>query len=62
MTLLHEVLLGSQETMTLQDAIMMTPHEINNPDGLGYSPLHWAAQLGDVDAVATLAEHGADVN
>jgi hypothetical protein len=47
---------------TLQDALAMEPGHIDTIDYAGYSPLHWAAQLGYSEKVELLVLSGAAVD
>ncbi|PLB48481.1 ankyrin [Aspergillus steynii IBT 23096] len=42
--------------------IAQNPGDINTPDGMGRTPLAWAAARGDTRAIVTLLSHGADPN
>lgn len=37
-------------------------HKVNDRDGMGMTPLHWASIRGDADAVRKLLDAGADAN
>ena len=50
--------------MSLQVALNKPLYQIqiNIPDSLGYTPLHWATQMRDAAAVQALLQNGAEVN
>ena len=47
---------------TLVDAFLAPPSLINTLDQFGYTPLHWAAEHGDLQKAATLIRQGAVVD
>lgn len=64
-TLIHDVIL-KRNTITgarlsLREAVEIEPGSLNLLDGLGYSPLHWAARRQDMTSLDILLEMGADV-
>ncbi len=46
----------------MEDAILQDLENLDSPDALGRTPLHWAAARGDDRSVATLLAYGADPN
>lgn len=60
-TIIHEAVLGNTN-IKLEAALTLDPSRINDFDSAGYSPLHWAARLGNPPAAETLIRHGANVN
>ena len=62
-TILHKVILGLDKTgRTLADELSVTTREINLPDSTGRTPISWAAELGNQEAVSDLLAFRADPN
>ncbi|KAH6673063.1 ankyrin repeat-containing protein [Halenospora varia] len=60
-TLIHKIVTGLC-FQSLEEAILLYPDDIDAIDGLGRTPLTWAAVRGDEKAVVTLLSYGADPN
>lgn len=60
-TLLHKSVLGLSMTK-IEDAILQHPDDVDTVDGMGRTPLCWAAARGDDRTVAILLAYGADPN
>jgi len=60
---LHQIVLGVRP-LDLRSELegRLCCSQLNQEDKLGYTPLHWAASQGDVNAVRLLLEAGADVD
>ena len=62
-TILHKIILGLINTKRcLADELLVSTKEINTPDAEGRTPISWAAEHNDQNAVSTLLEYGADLN
>ncbi|KAM7192103.1 Ankyrin repeat-containing domain protein [Rhypophila sp. PSN 637] len=59
-TLIRDAILGIG-SITLEDALALEGCRVNELDDGGYSPLHWAITLDNMDQVRLLLEHGADI-
>jgi ankyrin repeat protein len=47
---------------TMVEALANCGLDVNAADSLGRSPLHWAAEIGDLEITKVLLDHGADAN
>lgn len=47
--------------VSLEEALALDSSRIDELDNIGYSPLHWAAELGYVDKANVLLRHGANL-
>lgn len=60
-TILHKIILGLTNTKrSLTDELLVSTKEINTPDAEGRTPISWAAEHNDQNAVSTLLGYGAD--
>ena len=60
-TILHKIILGLTNSRTLEDELSVSSKLINHPDSQGRTPLSWAAERGDRQAVKTLSIYKADL-
>ncbi|MBT5953166.1 hypothetical protein HOG98_00435 [bacterium] len=60
-TIIHWSVVSNSRTI-LKQVLEKTNEGINQIDVFGRSPLHWAAQKGDLDVVSLLVERGAKIN
>jgi ankyrin repeat protein len=60
-SILHEIILGINEK-SLAAEIDRAPTCVHDVDCFGLTPLHWASIVGNIDAIDTLLEAGADIN
>ena len=62
-TILHKIVLGLTNTKrSLTDELLVSTKEINTPDAEGRTPISWAAEHNDQNAVSTLLAYSADLN
>ena len=63
-TLLHDAVIwnGFEEPQVIVPLLVHADTDPDVEDGLGLTPLHWAASNGSVYAVELLLDHGADPN
>ena len=61
-TIIHKIVLDITHRDLVQELSTTPRAMINRPDFNGRTPLSWAAQRGDSEAVSTLLAHGADPN
>lgn len=60
-SMIHDAVLG-RITVPLEECITLQPDQINSLDDFGLAPLHLAVLTGNVDAIHTLVELGADID
>ncbi|KAF1998552.1 ankyrin, partial [Amniculicola lignicola CBS 123094] len=58
---LHRIVLGLS-AHNLRSQIELDPALVHARDCFGFTPLHWAAQRDDLDAINILLDAGADIN
>jgi ankyrin repeat protein len=58
----HQLCIDYAEKDELDRQIALDPGCVNSRDCYGFTPLHWAVRSGNVDAVDSLLQAGADVN
>lgn len=57
----HKItLMGTDDELARQ--IALDPGSVTHRDYFGFTPLHWAARSGNLEATHILLKHGADVN
>lgn len=59
--MIHDAVLG-RIRLPLEECISLQPDQINILDDLGLAPLHLAVLTGNMDAIHTLVELGADID
>ena len=59
-TLVHDVLLGIERKLGLEDALQLEPSALNEVDKYGTTPLHWACWKKDINAMRVLLRWKAD--
>lgn len=60
-TIIHKIIFG-QSKANLDHLLTDMPNLVDQQDNYGLTPLHWAATRGDVESIATLLKHNANVN
>ncbi|KAK3379621.1 ankyrin repeat-containing domain protein, partial [Lasiosphaeria ovina] len=60
-TPIHDAVL-SVNHLTLDQALRQEPTSLNQHDGTGFTPLHWAVLRDDVDSISTLLAWKTDVD
>lgn len=61
-TLLHRIVTGQSPYIRLEDALRADGRYVVTVDEEGHSPLFFAAETGDTEAVTLLIQHGAEIN